>query len=149
MYGPAKPCSTPVRDIDGTLLTDKAHTLKCWADHFQPSNFYDRVLDELPSWTVDEDLDVAPTLDEVCKAVNQMSSGRAPEIDGIPTEVLKNGGSCLLERLTELFSTIWKEEAVLQDFKDALIVHLYKCKGDRACCDNHRGISLLSMLERY
>ena len=32
-----------------------------------------------------------------------------------------------------------------QDFKDALIVHIYKCKGDRACCDNHRGISLLSI----
>ena len=150
VYGPVKPCSAPVRDIDGTLLTDNAHILKCWADHFQsvlnqPSSFDDCVLDELPSWTVDEDLDVAPTLDEVRKAVDQMSSGRAPGIDGIPAEVLMNGASCLLERLTELFSTIWNEEAVPQDFKDAVIVHLYKHKGDRACCDNHRGISLLSI----
>jgi len=41
-----------------------------------------------------------------------MSSGRTPGIDGIPPELLKNGGSCMLECLTELFSTIWKEEAV-------------------------------------
>jgi len=86
VYGPVKPCSSPVRDIDGTLLTDKAHILKCWADHFQsmlnqPSNFDDRVLDELSSWTVDEDLDDAPTLHEVCKAVNQMSYGRAPGME--------------------------------------------------------------------
>ena len=26
-----------------------------------------------------------------------------------------------------------------------MIVHIYKRKGDRACCDNHRGISLLSI----
>jgi len=31
---------------------------------------------------------------------------------------------------------------VPQDFKDASIIHLYKRKGDHACCDNHRGISV-------
>jgi len=40
---------------------------------------------------------------------------------------------------------IWFEESVPQDFKDALIVHIYKRKGDRAVCDNHRSISLLSV----
>ena len=32
-----------------------------------------------------------------------------------------------------------------QDFKDALIVHIYKRKGDRAVYDNHQGISLSSV----
>ena len=31
----------------------------------------------------------------------------------------------------------------MQDFRDATIVHLFKNKGGRLCCDNHRGISLL------
>ena len=31
----------------------------------------------------------------------------------------------------------------MQEFRDATIIHLYKNKGDRSCCDNHRGISLL------
>nr|VZI21262.1 unnamed protein product [Spirometra erinaceieuropaei] len=34
---------------------------------------------------------------------------------------------------------------VRQDFKDATIVHLYKRKGNRQVCDNHRGISLLNI----
>ena len=33
--------------------------------------------------------------------------------------------------------------SVPQEFKDASLVHLYKRKGNRQCCDNHRGISLL------
>ena len=32
-----------------------------------------------------------------------------------------------------------------QDFIDAFIIHLYKRKGNRQVCDNHRGISLLSI----
>ena len=42
-----------------------------------------------------------------------------------------------------IFKQIWQEGGVIQAFKDANIVHLYKNKGDRQCCDNHRGISLL------
>ena len=32
-----------------------------------------------------------------------------------------------------------------QDFKDANIIHLHKNNGERASCDNHRDISLLSI----
>ena len=38
--------------------------------------------------------------------------------------------------------SIWKVEKLPQD---ASIVHLYKNKGNRKSCDNHRGISLLSI----
>ena len=38
-----------------------------------------------------------------------------------------------------------RKEAIPQDFKDASIIHLYKRKGNPQVCDNHRGISLLSI----
>lgn len=48
--------------------------------------------------------------------------------------------------LLQLFCNIWSTTAeVPQDFKDATIVTIYKRKGDRAECGNHRGISLLSV----
>ena len=48
-------------------------------------------------------------------------------------------------KLTELFQLIWTQQVIPQEFKDATIVHLYKRKGERQKCDNHRGISLLSI----
>ena len=55
----------------------------------------------------------------------------------------------MAETLTELFQSIWRKEAIPQDFKDASIIHLYKRKGNPQVCDNHRGISLLSNMGRY
>ena len=51
----------------------------------------------------------------------------------------------MAEKLTELFQCMWRKEAIPQDFKDASIIHLYKRKGNPHVCDNHRGISLLSI----
>ena len=41
---------------------------------------------------------------------------------------------------------MWQQKVVPQDFKDASIIHLYKRKGNRKLCDNHRGISLLHVV---
>ena len=40
---------------------------------------------------------------------------------------------------------MWKKEAIPQEFKDASIIHLFKLKGNPKLCDNHYGISLLSI----
>ena len=77
------------------------------------------------------ELDKPPILDEPIKGIKELSSRKAPGEDGIHPEVYKYDGDELAAELTRLF-------------KDALIIHLYKNKGDRRLCDNHRGISLLS-----
>ena len=59
--------------------------------------------------------------------------------------MFKYGGQKLAKKLHSLFVKIWQTGNVPQDFKDALIQHLYKRKGNRNICDNHRGISLLSI----
>nr|VZI49833.1 unnamed protein product [Spirometra erinaceieuropaei] len=43
---------------------------------------------------------------------------------------------------------MWHQGEAPQDFKDATIVHLYKRKGNRQVCDNHRGIYLLNIAEK-
>ena len=88
------------------------------------------------------ELDEPPTLQETSKAINQLSSGKAP---ANPAEIYKTGGPMLTQKLTELFTSFWSKGSLPQDFKDASIVHLYKRKGNRQACGNHGGISLLSI----
>jgi hypothetical protein len=84
------------------------------------------------------------TMEELNKALKTTASGKAPGIDGIPSEVLKNGGQLLRTELLNLFNACLSSEKIPQDF-DATIVTIYKRKGDRAECGNHRGISLLAI----
>lgn len=151
VYGPRSTGSTPIHSKDGsTLIADREKILHRWAEHFesvlnQPSVFDETVLDEIPQLPEASYLDQPPTVDDVRKAVKQLSSGKSPGADSIPSEIYKDGGDQLIQRLSQLFTKIWEAESVPQDFKDAQIVHIFKRKGDRACCDNHRGISLLSI----
>nr|VZI45405.1 unnamed protein product [Spirometra erinaceieuropaei] len=139
------------RFADGnTLLTEKTQILQRWAEHFRgvlnrPSVISDAAIERLPQVETNVDLDLPPSLQETIRAVQQLSSGKAPGSDAIPAEVYKHGGPQLMDHLTALFQEMWRQGEVPQDFKDATIVHLYKRKGNRQVCDNHRGISLLNI----
>ena len=151
VYGPRDSGSVPVRSRDGlALISDRAGILSRWAEHFQgvlnqKTSFDPTVLTELPNWEVHNDLDRAPNYCEIERAIGQMSSGKAPGYDELPAEVFKAGGPALIAKMVSLFGMMWDKRAVPQDFKDALIVHIFKRKGDRSVCDDHRGISLLSI----
>ena len=47
--------------------------------------------------------------------------------------------------LEKLFSIIWREEVVPRQWREGLIVNLFK-KGDREQPGNYRGITLLSVV---
>ena len=151
IYGPKSSGATTLLSADGnTLLTDKEAILERWAEHFnsvlnRPSSINEDAIDRLPQIECNVLLDEFPTVTETRKAVQQLSSGKAPGADAIPAEVNKAGGLPMAEKLTELFHCMWRKEAIPQEFKDASIIHLYKRKGNPQVCDNHRGISLLSI----
>ena len=131
-----------------TLLTDKDAILKRWAEHFnsvlnRPSSVSDNAINRRPQIECNVLLDEFPTVTETRKAIQHLSSGKAPGTDAIPAEVYKAGGLPMAEKLIELFQCMWRKETIQQDFKDAPIIHLYKRKGNPQVCDNHRGISLL------
>ena len=151
IYGPKSSGATTLLSADGnTLLTDKEAILERWAEHFnsvlnRPSSINEDAIDRLPQIECNVLLDEFPTVMETRKAVQQLSSGKAPGADAIPAEVYKAGGLPMAEKLTELFHCMWRKKAIPQEFKDASIIHLYKRKGNPQVCDNHSGISLLSI----
>ncbi|BHF67679.1 hypothetical protein SprV_0301070700 [Sparganum proliferum] len=151
VYGPPTKGSAPLLSADGsTLLTEKTQILQRWAEHFRgvlnrPSAISDAAIDHLPQVQTNVDLYLPPSLQETVRAVQRLSSRKAPGSDAIPAEVYKHGGPQVMDHLTALFQEMWRQGEVPQDFKDATIVHLYKRKGNRQVCDNHRAISLLNI----
>ncbi|VDM02090.1 unnamed protein product [Schistocephalus solidus] len=105
----------------------------------------DAAIDRLPQVDTNNDLDLPPSLPETIRAVQQISSGKAPGSNAIPPEVYKHGGPRLLAGLTTLLQDMWRQGQVPQDFKDATIVPHYKRKGIQQLCDNHRGIAVLKI----
>nr|VZI48245.1 unnamed protein product [Spirometra erinaceieuropaei] len=154
VYGPPTKGTAPLLSADcNTLLTEKTQILQRWAEHFRgvlnrPSAISDVAIERLPQVETNVDFDLPPSLQETIRAVQQLSSGKAPGSDAIPAEVYKHGGLQLMHHLTALFQEMWRQGEVPQDVKDAAIVHLYKRKGNRQVCDNHRGISLLNIARK-
>nr|VZI38633.1 unnamed protein product [Spirometra erinaceieuropaei] len=151
VYGPPTKGTAPLLSADGsTLLTEKTQIFQRWAEHFRgvlnrlPA-ISDAAIPRLPPVETNADLDLPPSLQETIRAVQQLSSGKAPGSDAIPAEVYKHGGPQPMDHLTALFQEMWRQGEVPQDFKDATILHLYKRKGNRQVCENHRGISLLNI----
>ena len=132
VYGPTTSSSPPLFSADGnTLILDKDKILECWAEHFdsvlnRPSNINKEAINRLPQIPIEDSLADPPTEAEVEKAIKRLSSGKAPGADSIPTEVYAAGGPKLIESLTSLLTTMWTQEKLPQELKDASIIHLYK-----------------------
>ena len=72
-------------------------------------------------------------------------SVRAAGPDKITPELLKTAEIPISIALHELFLRIWGSGKVPADWKEVVIISLYKGKGPRTVCSNHRPISPLSV----
>lgn len=151
VYGPRSDAISPVLSLDGQqLLVEKDKILSRWAEHFNHTLNSLSTIDvttfaNLPQLPTNDALGTPPSVAEVRAAISAMQNAKAPGSDGIPVEALKAGGFLLSEQLTKLYSKMWEQGVIPNDFKDASVVHLFKRKGSKSICDNHRGISLLSV----
>ena len=136
LYGPRTSRSTLILSADDSrLITDKKGISERWAEHYnsvlnRPSKISDEVIHRLPQVTINKKLDALSSVEEVTRAIKQLSVGKAPVADAIPAEVFKVSGTLLIRKLTDLFQFHWEKEKLLQEFKDATIVHLYEKKGN-------------------
>ncbi|KAM7176630.1 uncharacterized protein RBU57_002249 [Macrochelys suwanniensis] len=149
--GPTKKWRVSLKSATGENIQDKGKQMDRWVEHY--SEVYSRqntiteaALNTVDGFPVEIELDEKPTVEELKKVIESLSTGKAPGKDGIPPEVIKCGINVLLEHLHDLLCQCWDEGAVPQDMRDANIVTLYKNKGDRSDCNNYRGISLLSVV---
>nr|VZI10980.1 unnamed protein product [Spirometra erinaceieuropaei] len=106
VYGPLNKETAPLLSADGiTLLTEKTPILQRLAGHFRgvlssSSIISDSAIARLTQVETNVDLDLLSSLHETIRAVQQLSSGKAPGSDTIPAEIYKHGGPRLMDHLT-------------------------------------------------
>ena len=83
-----------------------------------------------------------PSALEVELAIEKVKSHKSPGIYQIPAELIKAGGRTIRYQNHKLLFSIWNKEELPEEWKDLIIVPIYK-KGDITDYSNYRGITLL------
>ena len=77
-------------------------------------------------------------------SVTRMKNGKAVGPDDIPVEVWKCLGEIALEFLTKLYNRTMESERMPEEWRDSILIPIFKNKGDVQSCSNYRGIKLIS-----
>jgi len=89
-----------------------------------------------------ESLVPGPSAFEIEMAIEKLKSHKALGIDQIPAELIKTGGRTICFEIHNLIISIWNKEGLPEEWKESIIVPIYK-NGDKTDCNNYKGISLL------
>ena len=140
------------------LFKSREDAVKCFAEHFADVLNCPAKLDQQMQQTIEELVQKMeagqganqqseaaaepPTVQEVEEAVFACRNGAAPGADGIAAPMLKLSGT-MLKWLHRVIVAVWESGKAPVDWKRALLVALYKGKGERKVRNSYRGISLL------
>ena len=132
-----------LRDKQGSILNDENAILERWEEHFEELLNPTSASPPRPELLIraETKLDV----DEVWRAIHRLKSGKAAGVDEIRPEMLKALGGKGFVWLTRVFQAAWDSGEAPSDWQTGVVIPLFK-KGDKAVCDNYRGITLLSLL---
>jgi hypothetical protein len=139
-----QPRTKMVKAENGDLLADSHSILNRWKNYFcQILNV--RVVNDVRQTEIHtaELLVPEPCSSEVEIVIENLKSYKSPGIDQIPAELIQAVGNTLRFDIHKLINFIWNKEELPEQWKESIIVPVYK-KGDKTDCSNYRGISLLS-----
>src|SRR5215475_5791408 len=138
-----QPRTTIVKDEKGDLVADSRSIMARWRNNFsQILNIHGASDVRQAEIHTAEPLVPEPSALEVELAIEKLKSHNSPGIDQIPAALIKAGGRTLRCAIHELIISIWNKEELPEEWKESIIVPIYK-KGDKTDCNNYRSISLL------
>jgi hypothetical protein len=116
-----------IKDENGNLIADSQNVLNRW------KNFFNQVLNIHGVHDVRQmDIHMAeplvsePSLVEVEIAIGKLKSYKYPGTDNILAELIKAGGETLYSEIHRLICCIWKKEELPQQWKESIVVPIYK-----------------------
>ena len=132
-----------VRNDASEIVLSDAQKMNAWVEHHKRLSNVDF------DWASESLSFVSPilgpppsvTLSQVSDAIKKKCRKTAGP-SGIVAEMLKASGSVGLEVLAHLVKSVIAEGVVSADWRDSIIVNLYKDKGDALDRENYRGLKL-------
>ena len=86
-----------------------------------------------------------PCKGEILRALGRLLVGKTGGSNGLLPDLIKCCGGPLIDFIETPFATVWREQHVPAEWRNALPVPVPK-KGDLSLCDNWKGISLLDVM---
>ena len=135
-----------IKDEDGQLLVQPDDISKRWKEYF------DQLLNvqgnEDLAVYVDLEVDLEEVIEditgsEILGAVSRMKRGKATGDDDLPVENVKEAGDEAQKLLLTIMQNAYRQKTVPAEWQKGIISQIFK-KGDKALCENFRGISFLS-----
>ena len=123
IYGSSMPSIIPLLSADAmTLLKEKKNINDQWREDFSGllnslSTVDPGLLDQIPQKPTINSVDFPPTMEEVEKAINQISSNKDPAMNRIPVEIYKAAGPVTLKMFDGLLINIWADTDMPKGFQ--------------------------------
>ena len=140
-----QPCkkATQILDANGQIIKDEGSRLKRWAEYFENLLNADEPAElfNFDNFKPMEEIDVEmepPSMEELDKAISHLKRNKAPGLDNITPEMLKDGGSEIRARLLRFCKFVWEKEQTPEEWGKGIILPLSN-KGDITYCNNNRG----------
>jgi hypothetical protein len=149
-----------MRDREGRILSRHKEIMERWREYFSEilnskggdtESDSDDIEEEgdrdsqevLEERVVVECNENPPSVQELKEALAKMKLSKSAGFAAIAPETLKYMGPRGEAMLLKVFEHAWKQASIPKDWEVAIIVPIFKNKGDNRDCKNHHGISLL------
>ena len=133
-----------MKDKDGNVMTDEKSVLRIWKEYYMwlMNEENERERRENDGERVNLEVE-SISKEEVRENMQRMKNGKAVGPDDIPVEVWKCLGESALKFLTKLYNRTMESERMPEEWRDSVLIPIFKNKGDVQSCSNYRGIKLI------
>ena len=133
------------KDKDGNLMIDEESVLRIWKEYYMGlmNEENERERRENDGERVNMEVE-SISKEEVRENIQRMKNGKAVGPDDIPVKVCECLGEIALKLLTKLYNITMESERMPDEWRDSVLIPIFKNKGDIHSCSNDIGITCIS-----